>query len=198
MWRVGTRTFRQYIGSNCWVAHSGTNCYYIKADENGNALPVFYVKSVEHPITFGEYELSIETMDGETGNIGCTRESTLPVTVSQRYIAYENDVSSALSAKADISALSSYLPLSGGQLNGVLSVGTGVQVFNEADGGVVTISDGSSNQTFYQHNKVGTPNGNLYFPVSIPEQDETIATQEYVGGVLSAYPQSNEISATRV
>lgn len=109
-WRVGSRTYRQYIGSNCWVAHSGTNCYYIKADENGNALPVFYVKSVEHPITFGEYELSIETMDGETGNIGCTRESTLPVTVSQRYIAYEDDVSAALSAKADLSSLGGYLP----------------------------------------------------------------------------------------
>lgn len=91
-------------------------------------------------------------------------------------LAYLSD----LSAKADLSSLSSYLPLSGGQLNGDLSVGTGVQLFNEAGGGVITISDGSSNQTFYQHNKIGTPNGNLYFPAaSIPEQDETIATQEW-------------------
>ena len=91
-WKVGARTYRQYIGSNCWVASSGTNCYYIKADENGNALPVFYVKSVEHPITFGQYEQSIETMDGETGNINCTRSGTYPITVSQKYIAYEDEV----------------------------------------------------------------------------------------------------------
>ena len=61
------------------------------------------------------------------------------------YIAYRRDIDNAVSGKADLSSLSSYLPLSGGQLNGVLSVGTGVQLFNEADGGVVKISDGSSN-----------------------------------------------------
>jgi len=82
-------------------------------------------------------------------------------------------------------SLESYLPLSGGNVNGNLSVGSGVELFNEADGGVVKISDGSSSQTFYQHNKIGTPNVNLYFPAaSIPEQDETIATQEYVNGIV--------------
>lgn len=63
--------------------------------------------SVEHPITFDEYELSIETMDGETGNINCTRESTNPVIVSQRYVAYEDDVSAVFSVKADLSAVES-------------------------------------------------------------------------------------------
>lgn len=55
------------------------------------------------------------------------------------------DLYAALSSKADARSLSNYLPLSGGQVNGNLSVGTGVQLFNEADGGVVKISDGSSN-----------------------------------------------------
>lgn len=82
MWRVGSRTYRQNINSNCWVAYSGIKCYYIKADEDGNALPVFYANSVEHPITFDQYEKSIETMDGETGNIVCTRTSTFPAIVS--------------------------------------------------------------------------------------------------------------------
>ena len=72
-----------------------------------------------------------------------------------------------------------YLPLSGGQVNGALSVGNGVELFNEADGGVVRISNGNANETFYQHNKIGTPNGNLYYPVSIPEQDEVVATREW-------------------
>ena len=88
-----------------------------------------------------------------------------------------SSVGSAISAKADLSALSSYLPLSGGNVNGNLSVGSGVELFNEADGGVIRVSGGSSSQTFYQHNKIGTPNVNLYFPAaSTPEQDETIAT----------------------
>lgn len=41
-------------------------------------------------------------------------------------------------------SLENYLPLSGGHVNGNLSVGDGVELFNEADGGVVKISDGSS------------------------------------------------------
>lgn len=94
------------------------------------------------------------------------------------------DLYAALSSKADARSLSNYLPLSGGQVNGSLSVGTGVELFNEADGGVVRISDGSSSQTLYQHNKIGTPNGNLYFPASIPTEDETLATQEYVNGIV--------------
>lgn len=95
------------------------------------------------------------------------------------------DLYAALSSKAEARSLSNYLPLSGGQVNGSLSVGSGVELFNEADGGVLRISNGSDNETFYQHNKIGTPNVNLYFPAaSIPEQDETIATQEYVNGIV--------------
>jgi len=41
-------------------------------------------------------------------------------------------------------SLENYLPLSGGQVNGSLSVRTGVELFNEADGGVVRVSNGSS------------------------------------------------------
>lgn len=42
-------------------------------------------------------------------------------------------------------SLENYLPLSGGQVNGNLSVGTGVELFNEADGGVLRISNGDAN-----------------------------------------------------
>ena len=84
-------------------------------------------------------------------------------------------VDSKVSSLAD-----AYLPLSGGQISGDLSVGAGVELFNEADGGVVRVSGGSFSQTFYQHNKIGTPNVNLYFPAaSTLEQDEIIATQEW-------------------
>jgi len=53
-------------------------------------------------------------------------------------------VDSAISGKADVEYFNNYLPLSGGQVNGALSVGTGVQMFNEVDGGVVTVSNGRS------------------------------------------------------
>ena len=83
--------------------------------------------------------------DNDTRGVFLDLYNTLPMSGDAHdYIAYRRDIDGAVSAKADLSVLAGYLPLSGGQVNGSLSVRTGVELFNEADGGVVRVSNGSS------------------------------------------------------
>lgn len=110
--KIGGRQKRINIDSYCWFAYaSGPTAYYIKASESDSGQLVLddniYVNSTAHPITFSTNKLSIEMMDGETGNIICTRPSAGKIQ-NIRYIAYEDDVATQLSAKVDTSALSAY------------------------------------------------------------------------------------------
>ena len=63
-----------------------------------------YVNSTAHPITFSTNKLSVETMDGETGNIICTRANSTPAD-NVHYFAYEDDVATQLSAKVSGSSV---------------------------------------------------------------------------------------------
>ena len=54
-----------------------------------------------------------------------------------------------LSGKADANDLSAYLPLSGGQINGNLSVGNNVVFEHDLGGGILKVSDGQGNWTWY-------------------------------------------------
>lgn len=54
-----------------------------------------------------------------------------------------------LSGKVDSNDLSAYLPLSGGQINGNLSVGTGVVFEQDLGGGILKVLDGQRNWTWY-------------------------------------------------
>lgn len=60
------------------------------------------------------------------------------------------------------------------------------------------MSDGNGNWTYIQGNRINNNGSNFYFPSPPYPDDYTLATQEWTNGELSAYPQSNEISATRV
>ena len=111
--KIGGRVKYININSYCWldIVSGNTAAYYIKASESDSGQLVLddniYVNSTAHPITFSTNNLSVETMDGETGNIICTRPSSSRIQ-NIRYIAYEDDVATQLSAKVDTSALSAY------------------------------------------------------------------------------------------
>jgi len=93
------------VNSNCWFAMrtvgTTTTPYYIKAveDEYGQIQPDenFYTTATAHPITFSQDTLSIETIDGESGNITCTRQGTGTHIISQNYYAYEDAIPSNVS-----------------------------------------------------------------------------------------------------
>lgn len=86
---------------------------------------------------------------------------------------------------ACLSDLSAYLPLSGGQINGSLSVGTDVVFDQDLGGGMVLVSDGHGNQTYYRENFIGTPHGNLYFPSDIPEWEQYLAIRSDLNSYLN-------------
>lgn len=109
-YKVNGRVRNIVVNSNCWLAiHTvdsrNTMPYYIKAveDDDGYMIPDYnlYVATVAHPITFDEFKLSIETIDGVTDGITCTRQGTGTYTTEFKYFPFEDE----LSVKADVSAL---------------------------------------------------------------------------------------------
>ena len=83
-----------------------------------------------HTITYNRNEIT--TIDGQAGGeqsqaIWCHRINDNNIAIWERPLAYRDELSSkadlsALDVKADLSALASYLPLSGGTLSGTLNV----------------------------------------------------------------------------
>ena len=103
-WRVGARPVKAYVGSYCWIYSGGSYFYVLKAEEtaNGGFQPTSIARvSSASPtwldVTLNEGQYSIETVGGETSQVVCTRDYVNPRS-SVRNIAYEDDVSSMISA----------------------------------------------------------------------------------------------------
>ena len=116
---IGGRRMRrtQTINSNAWFVQLDEHNYVIKAVEGPNYyVPVdsLIIDNTEHPVTYNYWKTQIETIDGQSGVMTCTRISYAPRHPFYE-LAYRDEVSSkadlsALDEKADLSALSSFLP----------------------------------------------------------------------------------------
>ncbi len=172
------------INSNAWYAQLERTFHLIKAEYTRPYYwPVesMYLSATSYPVTYNENKTSIETVNGQSGIIACSRATQYPTELTWP-LAYRNEVS----AKADLSALAGYLPLSGGQVNGFLSVGNDVVLEYDLGGGIVKVADGNGNYTYYQGNWISHNNSTFYFPQTPAPIDYTLATQEWVLEQLSA------------
>lgn len=107
------RKRKKTINSNAWFAQVGDeHNYVIKAVEGPNYyVPVdsMIIDNTEHPVTYDYWKNQIETIDGQSGVMTCTRISYAPLHPYYE-LAYRDEVSSkadlsALDVKADLSAL---------------------------------------------------------------------------------------------
>lgn len=109
-----SKTINQYG----WIASSGQLTHYIiKAEHTSPTKPDYFEataigkfdapSSNFMPITLSNNLKSVETVNGESGVVTCTRTGTYKTI--NKSLAFRDE----LSAKADLSALENYLPLSG-------------------------------------------------------------------------------------
>lgn len=106
-----------------------------------------------------------------------------------------SEAESQISGKADLSALGGYLPLSGGNVDGYLSVGNNVVLEHDLGGGVVRLSDGNGNWTYLQGNRISNNGSNFYFPLPPYPDDYTLATQEWTTQTaLSSYMKATAMT----
>lgn len=85
------------INSYCWIYNpNNTTLYFIPCSSNGVPTGTMGIGKTSYPITLSQDGLSIETINGQSGNITCTRTSTGTTTTS-RYVAFEDQVPSAIS-----------------------------------------------------------------------------------------------------
>lgn len=110
-------------------------------------------------------------------------------------IATEEWTQGEISGKADTTALANYLPLSGGNVDGYLSVGNNVVLEYDLGGGVVRVSDGNGNWTYIQGNWISNNGSNFYFPLPPYPDDYTLATQEWTAQTaLSSYMKATAMT----
>lgn len=160
IWRNrGGRWSKTYTGW-MWLA---AGQYAITASEDGTPVGKFYVLYYSdathqncisadtdiHTITVetsqSGYTQNVTSIDGETDQITCIRSIGKTVDYT-RDVAFKDE----LSAKADVSALNNYLPLSGGTITGDLTFGVG-KIYIE--GGGLAVEDWQGNYwTLYDSN----------------------------------------------
>lgn len=186
------------IKSFAWYAQGEREGYVIKAIADGSNFVVdekIRIGRTEHPVTYNTAKTSIETIDGQSGIIVCTRANS-----STRYITYElayrDELSSFLpfdKVNSDTElgyalfpySLTLHKPYNTPELYDNPTVFVAVGNIGNTEN-VVELCDDTKNEIMFGFNSNGVPQTKWGYDEALnnvltwPQQGGTIATKEWV------------------